>query len=165
SGRTVEVVDTDAEGRLVLADALAWACRNLAPATIVDAATLTGAVVRTLGRHRAGLYTPDDRLCRRLMALGEAEDEALWRLPLTTACDEDLKSDVADLRNCAWGKVPDNDDAARFLQHFVAGKARWAHLDISGVSEAEEDLPLGPKGATGFGVRLFDALAGGNRGA
>ncbi len=162
SGRTVEVIDTDAEGRLVLADALAWACRALDPAVVVDAATLTGAVVRTLGRHRAGLYTADDRLCEQLMEFGEAEDEPLWRLPLTEACDEDLKSDVADLRNCAWGKVPDNDDAARFLQHFVAGRTRWAHLDIAGVSETEEDAPLGPKGATGFGVRLFDALAGGD---
>lgn len=160
AGLTVEIVDTDAEGRLVLADALSWACRNLKPGLLVDAATLTGAVVRTLGRHRAGLYTPNDRLAERLMASGEAEGELLWRLPLTEACDEDLKSDVADVKNCAWGRVPDNDDAARFLQHFVEKRVTWAHLDIAGVSESDEAHPFGPKGPTGFGVRLFDRLAG-----
>ncbi len=161
NGQTVEVVDTDAEGRLVLADALAWACATLSPALVVDAATLTGAVIRILGRHHAGLYTADDALAARLMDLGLAEAEPLWRLPLTDRCDDDLKSDIADLKNCAWGKVPDNDDSARFLQRFVPEGIAWAHLDIAGTSEADEDCPFGPKGPTGFGVRLFDALAGG----
>ncbi|AVM74897.1 leucyl aminopeptidase family protein [Magnetospirillum gryphiswaldense] len=160
-GLTVEVVDTDAEGRLVLADALAWACDHLGPALLVDAATLTGAVVRVLGRHHAGLYANRDTLAARLLKLGVAEAEPLWRLPLSARCDDDFRSDVADWKNCGWGPVPDNDDAARFLQHFVDAKVPWAHLDIAGTSEADEDQLYGPKGATGFGVRLFDALAGG----
>jgi len=160
-GVTVEVVDTDAEGRLVLADALAWACDSLKPRTLVDAATLTGAVVRTLGRHHAGLYSNRASLAAKLLKLGTAEGEPLWRLPLSAACDEDFRSDVADWKNCGWGPVPDNDDAARFLQHFVDPGVPWAHLDIAGVSESDEDHAWGPKGAVGFGVRLFDALAGG----
>lgn len=160
-GLTVEVVDTDAEGRLVLADALAWACTTLRPRAIVDAATLTGAVVRVLGRHHAGLYSNRDSLAAQLLKLGVAEDEALWRLPLSAACDDHFRSDVADWKNCGWGPGPDNDDAARFLQHFVTPAVPWAHLDIAGTAEADEDHLFGPKGATGFAVRLFDALAGG----
>jgi len=160
-GLTVEVVDTDAEGRLVLADALAWACDHLHPALLVDVATLTGAVVRVLGRHHAGLYANRDTLAARLLKLGCEQAELLWRLPLSVRCDDDFRSDVADWKNCGWGAVPDNDDAARFLQHFVDTKVKWAHLDIAGTSEADEDQLYGPKGATGFGVRLFDALVGG----
>lgn len=160
-GRTVEVVDTDAEGRLVLADALAWACARLKPRTVIDLATLTGAVVTTLGRHRAGLFCNDDALAERVYRCGEASGEPVWRLPLQDAHDEALKSDIADLRNCAWGFVPDALHAARFLQHFVPESVAWAHLDIAGVAEAAEAHPLGPKGATGFGVRLLDELARG----
>ncbi|MCA1909298.1 MAG: leucyl aminopeptidase family protein [Magnetospirillum sp.] len=160
-GLNVEVVDTDAEGRLVLADALAWACDNLNPRALVDAATLTGAVVRTLGRHHAGLYSNRDALAAKLLKLGQAEGEPLWRLPLAQSCDDDFRSDIADWKNCGWGKVPDNDDAARFLEHFVDARVPWAHLDIAGVSESDDDHALGPKGAVGFGVRLFDSLAGG----
>ena len=129
-GLTVEVVDTDAEGRLVLADALAWAADHLRPRTLVDVATLTGAVVRVLGHHHGGLYCNRDSLSRRLLTLGRSEDEPLWRLPLSAACDEHLRSDIADWRNCGWGAVPDNDDAARFLQHFLPPALPWAHLDI-----------------------------------
>ncbi len=160
SGRTVEVVDTDAEGRLVLADALSWACAAFQPRAAIDLATLTGAVVTTLGRHRAGLFATGDDLAARLLAAGEAAGEPLWRLPLDAAHDEDLKSPVADVRNCAWGRVPDALHAARFLQGFVPESVPWAHLDIAGVAEAAEDHPLGPKGPTGFGVRLIDALIG-----
>lgn len=160
-GLTVEVVDTDAEGRLVLADALSWACATLKPRALVDAATLTGAVVRVLGRHHAGLYSNRDALAAKLLKLGRDEDEPLWRLPLSAACDDDFRSDVADWKNCGWGPVPDNDDAARFLQHFVSPGVPWAHLDIAGVSESDDEHAFGPKGAVGFGVRLFDALAGG----
>ena len=160
-GTTVEIVDTDAEGRLVLADALAWACAKLRPRLLVDAATLTGSVVTALGRHHAGLFANRDGVARSLLRAGQQEDEPLWRLPLSSAFDEDLKSDLADLRNCGWGRVPDANDAARFLQHFVDPKVAWAHLDIAGVSECEEPAFLSPKGATGFGVRLFDRLAAG----
>lgn len=160
-GQTVEVVDTDAEGRLVLADALAWTARTWKPRAMVDLATLTGAVVRVLGRHRAGLYANRDGLARRLAQRAEAMDELLWRLPLCESCDQRLKSDVADWKNCGWGAVPDNDDAARFLHHFVPASLPWAHLDIAGVSESDDGHRYGPKGGVGFGVRLLDAWAGG----
>ncbi|MBF0307111.1 MAG: leucyl aminopeptidase, partial [Alphaproteobacteria bacterium] len=158
AGRTVEVIDTDAEGRLVLADALAWAAAELRPAALIDLATLTGAMITTLGRHRAGLFANDDSLAGRLLRLGEAEGEGLWRLPLSRAADEALKSPIADLRNCSWSG-PDALHAARFLEGFVPEGMPWAHLDIAGVADSPEDLPLSPKGPTGFGVRLLDALA------
>ncbi|CUW38716.1 putative Leucyl aminopeptidase(Peptidase M17, leucyl aminopeptidase, C-terminal,176-481) [Magnetospirillum sp. XM-1] len=161
SGQTVEVIDTDAEGRLVLADALAWAAERLKPAVMVDIATLTGTTEELLDAEYAGLYCNDDGLAQRLLRHAKAEDEPLWRLPLTKACDEDLKSDIADLRHCAWGDVPDNDDAARFLEHFVPEGLAWAHIDMAGREFADEDDPLCPETATGYGVRLFDALAGG----
>lgn len=161
SGQTVEVIDTDAEGRLALADALAWAADHLKPALMVDIATLTGHTEELLDAEYAGLYCNDDRLAARLLRLAKAEDEPLWRLPLTEACDEDLKSDIADLKHCAWGDVPDNDDAARFLRHFVPEGLPWAHIDMAGREFADEDDPLCPETATGYGVRLFDALIGG----
>ncbi|EME70228.1 leucyl aminopeptidase [Paramagnetospirillum caucaseum] len=161
SGQTVEVIDTDAEGRLVLADALAWAAATLKPAALVDIATLTGTTEELLDAEYAGLYVNDDLLARRLLKHAKAEDEPLWRLPLTKACDGDLKSDIADLKHCAWGDVPDNDDAARFLEHFVPEGLPWAHIDMAGREFADEDDPLCPETATGYGVRLFDALAGG----
>lgn len=159
-GKTVEIVDTDAEGRLALADALAWTAEQIKPALMIDLATLTGAVEIALGRHKAGLFTADDALAQRLYDIGEAEDEPLWRLPLTDAYDDDIKSPVADLRNCTWARrSPDHINAARFLQHFVPDGTAWAHLDIAGVSEAEEDGPLAAEGPTAFGVRLLDHLA------
>jgi leucyl aminopeptidase len=159
AGLTVEVVDTDAEGRLVLADALAYTAATLAPRLIVDLATLTGAVEETLGRHRAGLFCADDTLANALFAAGEAEDEKLWRLPLTDRYDEALKSLAADLRNCSWDDAaPDALHAARFLQHFVPEGLPWAHLDIAGMAEQDEDGPLAAEGPKGFGVRVLDRL-------
>ncbi|OAN48041.1 leucyl aminopeptidase [Paramagnetospirillum marisnigri] len=160
SGQTVEVVDTDAEGRLVLADALAWAAATLKPAAMVDIATLTGSTEELLEAEHAGLYANDDILAKRLLKHAKAEAEPLWRLPLTESCDEDIKSAIADLRNCAWGDVPDNDDAARFLSRFVPDGVAWAHIDMAGLEFADEEDPLCPESATGYGVRLFDALAG-----
>ncbi|MDO8607103.1 MAG: leucyl aminopeptidase [Phaeospirillum sp.] len=161
SGLTVEVIDTDAEGRLVLADALAWAAATLGPKAMVDIATLTGSVEEVLGDPHAGLYANDDGLAGRLLIHSRVEAEPLWRLPLTESCDEDVKSDIADIKNCAWGEVPDNDDAARFLSRFVPEGVAWAHIDMAGKEWADEDDPLAPEAASGFGVRLFDALAGG----
>jgi len=158
AGLSVEVVDTDAEGRLILADALSFAASHYRPRLIVDLATLTGAVEEALGRHRAGLFCADDDLAARLLATGDAEDEPLWRLPLTEDYDDALASPLADLRNCIWGDGPDALHAARFLQHFVPKGVAWAHLDIAGLSEVEEDGPLAAKGPTGFGVRLLDHL-------
>ncbi len=158
AGQTVEIIDTDAEGRLVLADALAYAAAIGKPCWMIDLATLTGAVEVALGGHRAGLFTADDRLAASLMAAAEAEEELLWRLPLTDAYDEALKSDIADLRNCQWERGPDALHAARFLQHFVPTELPWAHLDIAGVAGVDEDGPLAGEGPTGFGVRLLDRL-------
>ena len=160
-GLSVEVIDTDAEGRLVLADALAWAAANLAPKAMVDIATLTGTTEELLEAEHAGLYASDDILAAQLLKHAKAEAEPLWRLPLTESCDEDIKSDIADLKNCAWGEVPDNDDAARFLWRFVPVGMPWAHIDMAGMEFADEDDPLCPESATGYGVRLFNALAGG----
>ncbi len=163
AGLTVEIIDTDAEGRLILADALSFAAIRYRPRLIVDLATLTGAVEVALGRHRAGLFCADDDLAMRMMAIGDAEDEPLWRLPLTAVYDDVLKSPVADLRNCEGDENdgeegPDALHAARFLQHFVPENIPWAHLDIAGMTEAEEDGPLAAEGPTGFGIRLLDRL-------
>lgn len=158
AGLTVEVVDTDAEGRLILADALSFTATRYRPRLIIDLATLTGAVEEALGRHRAGLFCPDDALAAQMLAAGEAEDEPLWRLPMTEVYDDALKSPVADLRNCAGSDGPDALHAARFLQHFVPEDIPWAHLDIAGLSEADEDGPLAAKGPSGFGLRLLDHL-------
>ena len=157
-GLTVEIIDTDAEGRLALADALAYTSKELKPSKIIDLATLTGAVEIALGYLRAGLFTTDDALAARLLAAGEAEDEKLWRLPLVDVYDDAIKSEIADLKNCSWERGPDHIHAARFLQHFVPDDIPWAHLDIAGTSEAMEDGPLAAEGPTGFGVRLLDRV-------
>jgi leucyl aminopeptidase len=158
-GTQVEIVDTDAEGRIALADALVWTRRRFAPRLMVDAATLTGSIIAALGHHRAGLFCGDETLSQRLTASGEATGEALWRMPLGGGYREDLNSEIADIRHCTPGRMqPDACHAAAFLQHFVGGTP-WAHLDIAGVeahAEADEAHAAGP---TGFGVRLLDALA------
>ena len=166
SGRTVEVVDTDAEGRLVLADALHLAATRFRPQALIDLATLTGSVVTALGHHRAGLFGNDAALGAAITAAGEAVGERLWPLPIGTRHREDLQSDIADLRQCvpagsgAWGGrlLPDASHAAAFLSEFV-GRLPWAHLDIAGVETAEgEDGLAAPGQPTGFGARLLDAL-------
>lgn len=157
-GTTVEVIDTDAEGRLVLADCLAWTARRFRPRAMLDIATLTGSIVVALGHHRAGLFATDAALATHAAAAGEAVDELLWPMPLTEGHAEALRSGIADLRNCSperW--QPDACHAAAFLKHF-AGDIPWAHLDIAGVEAREEDEALGPRGATGFGARLLDRL-------
>lgn len=162
SGRTVEVVDTDAEGRLVLADALHYAEARFRPRAMVDIATLTGAAVTALGHHRAALYGTDAALMAQLAAAGEAVGEPLWPLPVGAAMREDLRSAIADLRQCApagGGPLPDAGHAAAFLSAFVGEGAAWAHLDIAGTDMAEEDGPLAAGGwPTGFGARLLDRL-------
>ncbi len=157
SGRSVEVVDTDAEGRLVLADALHYAQR-FRPQAMLDLATLTGSVVTALGHHRAGLYGNDAGLLAQAAAAGEAVGEPLWPMPIGARHREDLNSDIADLKQCASGRLlPDASHAAAFLREF-AGSGPWAHLDIAGVGVRAEPAPLGPKGPSGFGARLLDAL-------
>ncbi|MBR0671928.1 leucyl aminopeptidase family protein, partial [Neoroseomonas soli] len=165
SRRTVEVIDTDAEGRLVLADALHHAIARFRPRAMIDLATLTGAVISTLGHHRAGLFGTEAALMAAAAAAGEAVGERLWPLPIGERHREDLKSDIADLRQCVpaggdgWAGrfVPDACHAAAFLREFV-GQTPWAHLDIAGMDTAEAAHDLGPAGPTGFGVRLLDRL-------
>jgi leucyl aminopeptidase len=167
SGRTVEVVDTDAEGRLVLADALHHAARAFRPRATVDLATLTGSIVSALGHHRAGLFGNDGALMAALAAAGEVVGERLWPMPIGEGHRAELASDIADIRQCVpsargeggWAArfIPDACHAAAFLREF-AGRAPWAHLDIAGVDTADAPHPLGPAGPTGFGVRLLDTL-------
>ena len=156
-GTTVEIVDTDAEGRLVLADALAWAAKTYAPFLSVDLATLTGAVVRSLGHWRAGLFSTGDAVALRLARAAETAREPVWRLPLMKDGDDALDSGIADLKNCAWGTVPDAIHAASFLSRF-AGPGGWAHLDIAGTADAPAATDRERKGPRGWGVRLLADL-------
>lgn len=155
SGQTIEVLNTDAEGRLVLADAL-WYCQHrFKPRLMVDLATLTGAVIVALGHHRAGLFSNNDELADRLIEAGRAVGEQVWRLPLDESYDRDIDSDAADVKNIGGGRAAGSIVGAQFLQRFVNDVA-WAHLDIAGTAWSTKDAPTIPKGATAFGVRLLD---------
>ncbi|MFI4988100.1 MAG: leucyl aminopeptidase [Alphaproteobacteria bacterium] len=154
SGQTIEVINTDAEGRLVLADALWYTQERFKPQLMVDLATLTGAVIIALGHEYAGLFANDDALAKRLTAAGQAVGEPLWRLPMGDAYDKALKSDAADMKNVgerAGGSIT----AAQFIRRFVKD-VPWAHLDIAGVAWSSKDKPTVPKGGTAFGVRLLE---------
>jgi leucyl aminopeptidase len=156
SGQTVEVLNTDAEGRLVLADVM-WYCRKrFDPAFMIDLATLTGAIIISLGHEHAGLFANDDALAQAIAAAGKATGETVWRMPLGEAYDKMLKSDIADMKNIG-GRPGGSITAAQFLQRFVDG-CPWAHLDIAGTAWSSKDKPTVPKGATAFGVRLLDTL-------
>jgi leucyl aminopeptidase len=158
AGLTVEIVDTDAEGRLVLADALSFAIARLKPRAIVDLATLTYSVVVALGQEMAGLYANDAVLAANLAAAGRAVGEPVWRLPMTEAQRESLASDIADIKQCLNGPyLADASLAAAFLSRFV-GETPWAHLDIGGLDLREEADDRHAAGPTGFGVRLLDRL-------
>jgi leucyl aminopeptidase len=157
-GSTVQVVDTDAEGRLVLADALAWVARE-APAAVIDLATLTGSIVVALGHERAGAFGNDTALAEALVAAGHAVGEAVWPMPIDESHRRALDSDIADIRHCVDGSgQPDACQAAAFLRAFVAAGTPWAHLDIAGVEGRAEAEDRWAKGATGFGARLLDRL-------
>lgn len=155
-GTTVEIINTDAEGRLVLADGLAYADKNLDPDYLVDIATLTGAATLGLGRQYAAMYTRDNKLAQRLVEVGEKSGERVWHMPLIDDYVDSLESDVADLNHAAdkgdysAGSVT----AALYLEHFV-GDRRWIHLDIAGTARSDSDSGENPKGGTGFGVRLL----------
>lgn len=158
SGKTIEVIDTDAEGRLVLADALAWAVGRHRPQAIIDLATLTGSIVTALGHHMAGMFTNDPALAAHVAAAGEAVGELVWRMPIGESHREDVESDIADLRNCKPGRMqPDACQAAAFLREFV-DDTPWVHLDIAAMDTAEQATDQHAMGATGFGVRLLDRL-------
>jgi leucyl aminopeptidase len=165
SGQTVEILNTDAEGRLVLADVLYYAQQRFEPKYMIDLATLTGAIITGLGHEYAGLFTNDDELGAKLTAAGAAVEEPLWRMPLAKpgeSYDKELNSPIADVKNIG-SRAGGSITAAQFLQRFVNGKP-WAHLDIAGMAWAAKDSAVTPKGATGFGVRLLDAFARGFEG-
>jgi leucyl aminopeptidase len=155
SGQTIEVINTDAEGRLVLADALTYAVKTFKPKQVVDLATLTGAIIVALGSYKAGLFSNNDELAYALVAAGDKVGEELWRMPLGDRYDKDIKSDIADMKNVGKAREAGSTAGAVLLQRFVDGTP-WAHLDIAGTAWVKADEPLTPKGATGYGVRLLD---------
>ena len=155
-GTTVEIINTDAEGRLVLADGLGYAVENLDPDYLFDIATLTGHATLGLGRQYAALYTRDEKLARELVAIGEASGERVWHMPLVDDYKDSLESDVADINHDAskGNYTAGSVTAALYLEHFV-GDTRWVHLDIAGTGRSETDSGENIKGGTGFGVRFF----------
>ena len=155
SGQTIEVINTDAEGRLVLADAMTWTQRELKPAVMIDLATLTGAMVISLGHEYGGMFSNDDGLATALSDAGAASGDKLWRLPMGEAYDRIMDSQIADMKNSA-GREGGSITAACFLGRFVEEGVKWAHLDIAGMVWAEKPSHLYDKGATGFGVALLD---------
>lgn len=161
SGQTIEILNTDAEGRLVLADALWYTQDRFKPQFMIDLATLTGAIIVSLGAEYCGMFANDDDLASKLAEAGEAVDEKPWRFPLHDTYDKDINSDIADMRNIGSPGAAGSIVAAQFLQRFV-NKASWAHLDIAGTTWSKKEMPLAPKGGTGFGVRLLDRFVADN---
>jgi leucyl aminopeptidase len=158
SGQTIEVLNTDAEGRLVLADALTYVQRRFKPKFIIDLATLTGAIVATLGFEHAGIFANDDRLAQRVTEAGLKTGERVWRLPLDPAYDKMIRSKIADVKNIG-GANSGAITAAQFLKRFVEEGTVWAHLDIAGVAwQDSEQKPMIPSWGTGWGVRLLNRL-------
>jgi leucyl aminopeptidase len=155
SGQTIEVINTDAEGRLVLADALTWAQRQYKPEIVVDLATLTGAMIISLGHEYGGLFSNDDGLADALFAAGKASGDQLWRLPMGEAYNKIMDSPVADMKNSA-SREGGSITAACFLERFVEEGVKWAHLDIAGMVWSDKAGHLYDKGATGYGVALLD---------
>jgi leucyl aminopeptidase len=161
SGQTIEVINTDAEGRLVLADAMTWAQRTFKPEIMVDLATLTGAMIIALGYEYAGLFSNDDGLADKLTKAGQATGDKLWRFPLGEAYDKQMDSPIADMKN-AGPREGGSIMAATFLQRFVEEGTKWAHLDIAGTVWANKPGSLYDKGATGYGVALLDRFVSDN---
>jgi leucyl aminopeptidase len=154
NGETVEIVTTDAEGRLILADALTYAQQEFSPGCIIDIATLTSGIVTALGRVRAGMFSNHDPLAEQLIRAGDRTNELVWRMPLDPEYLANMRSDEADLKN-AGGKEGHPIYGGVFLNHFINPAVPWAHLDITGMASTNKDLGYCPKGATGFGVRLL----------
>jgi leucyl aminopeptidase len=157
SGQTVEVINTDAEGRLVLADAITYVQRTFKPATIVDFATLTGAILISLGHEYAGLFSPDDDLAAQLTAAGTASGDRTWRMPLAESFDRLIDSPIADMKNVG-PREGGSITAAQFIKRFVDDGVKWAHVDMAGKAWSEKPSDTYDKGATGYGVRLIDSF-------
>lgn len=155
SGQTIEVINTDAEGRLVLCDALTWVQREYAPARIIDLATLTGAIILSLSHEYAGLFSNSDELADQLNAAGDASGDRLWRMPMGPAYDKMIDSPIADMKNVG-PRFGGSITAAQFLLRFIEKDTPWAHLDIAGTVWTDKPGATWDKGATGFGVRLLD---------
>jgi len=158
NGKTIEVLNTDAEGRLVLADALSFTEAKFKPKFIIDLATLTGAIIMALGEEYAGLFSNNDELSNRIFKVGEKVKEKVWRLPLHDNYDKLINSPIADIQNINYSGGAGSITAAQFLQRFVTNKTPWAHLDIAGMAFSKKAANLNPGGATGFGVRLLNQL-------
>jgi leucyl aminopeptidase len=158
SGKTIEILNTDAEGRLVLADALTFTEKKFRPKFIVDLATLTGAIIVSLGSEYGGLFSNDDILSKQLLTAGEKVDEKLWRMPLHKNFDKLIDSKNADMQNINYVGGAGSTTAAQFLQRFILNKTPWAHLDIAGMAFSKYGGALNSGGATGYGVRLLNKL-------
>ncbi len=158
SGKTIEVLNTDAEGRLVLADALTFTEKKFKPKFIIDLATLTGAIIVSLGEEYAGLFSNNDELSDKLYKVGLEVNEKVWRLPLNKNYDKLINSSIADVQNINYSGGAGSITAAQFLQRFILKNTPWAHLDIAGMAFSKKAANLNPSGATGFGVRLLNQL-------
>ena len=158
SGKTVEILNTDAEGRLVLADALTYTEEKFKPKFIVDLATLTGAIIVSLGSEYAGLFSNDDKLSKQLIDAGKYVEEKVWRMPLNKNFDKLIDSKNADMQNINYVGGAGSTTAAQFLQRFILNKTPWAHLDIAGMAFSKYGGALNSSGATGYGVRLLNKL-------
>lgn len=157
SGQTIEVINTDAEGRLVLADALTYTQKEYEPKTLINLATLTGAILVSLGNERAGVFANNEELANRLKECGDETGEKTWPFPMDSEYDELIKSQIADMKNVG-GRFGGSITAAKFLERFIEKETTWAHIDIAGMAWSVKDAPTVPKGGTGYGVRLLDRL-------
>ena len=158
SGKTIEILNTDAEGRLVLADALTYTEKKFKPKFIIDLATLTGAIIMALGEEYAGLFSNNDELSKKIFEASKNVNEKVWRLPLHENYDKLINSTIADVQNINYAGGAGSITAAQFLQRFIINKTPWAHLDIAGMAFSKKAANLNPGGATGFGVRLLNNL-------
>ena len=156
-GDTIEVINTDAEGRLVLADVLWYAQEKYKPRGVIDLATLTGAIIIGLGNENAGVFSNDEPLCKAFLKAAGTEGEGAWRMPLGQAYDDKLKSTIADMKNVG-GREAGSITAAQFLKRFVRDDMPWVHLDIAGVASVKAETPYAPKGASGWGVMALNRL-------
>jgi len=158
SGQTIEVINTDAEGRLVLADAIWYTAQRFKPKFMIDLATLTGAIIVALGQEYAGMFCNDDKLAERIAKAGEATGERVWRMPLAPEYDKMIDSKFADMKNTGGSRWGGAITAAQFIKRFVDDKTPWAHLDIAGTAFDSRQSDVNKSWASGWGVRLLDRL-------
>ncbi|HRO03915.1 MAG TPA: leucyl aminopeptidase, partial [Terricaulis sp.] len=160
SGQTIEVLNTDAEGRLILCDALTYVQDKFSPSAVIDLATLTGAIVVALGHEHAGLFSNDEDLAHAILAAGQTEGEPLWRMPLGPGYDKQIDTPNADMKNISGKPAGGSIVAAQFLKRFIKEGTPWAHLDIAGTAwkPGPYEDPLSPVWATGYGVRLLNRV-------